>query len=243
MFFVFLFRMKLPFILLVDDEQHIADVVIYMLKEHGFNVAHAANGDAGLQCFKDIQPTLVLLDLNLPGLPGLELFGEIKKIRPETPVIMLTCRGEEADRVLGLEMGADDYISKPFSARELVARVKGVLRRARITQAAATLLKYGPLECDVSAVVIRCSGQPVLLTHFEFEVMKTLLKSPGRAFSRDALIRAVYEEGHPVNDRAIDACIKRIRRKFMAIRSELDPIATLYGIGYKLNPALENDPS
>jgi DNA-binding response OmpR family regulator len=232
--------MKTFSILLVDDEQHIADVVIYMLKEHGFEVAYAADGDAGLALFKTIRPTLVLLDLNLPGIPGLELFKEIKKIRPDTPVIMLTCRGDEADRVLGLEMGADDYISKPFSARELVARVKGVLRRTKSHSADdSSILKYGPLECDPSAVVMRCANQPVLLTHFEFEVMKTLLKSPGRAFSRDALIRTVYEEGHPVTDRAIDACIKRIRRKFMAVRADLDPITTLYGIGYKLNPALE----
>ncbi len=233
--------MKSPAILLVEDEQHIADVVLYMLKEHGFEVFHALDGPEGLDQFKNNAPALVVLDLNLPGIPGLELFGEIKKLRPEVPVIMLTCRGEEADRVLGLEMGADDYMAKPFSARELVARIKGLLRRApgAPTRETSMLLRWGPLECDPDAFQLCYFGTPVPLTHFEFETLRVLLQSPRRVFSRSALIRAVYDDAHPVTDRAIDACIKRLRRKLHAIRAEPDPISTLYGVGYRLNPALE----
>ena len=228
-------------ILLVEDEQHIADVVIYMLKEHGFEVLHALDGDLGLSQFKATRPALVVLDLNLPGLPGLELFREIKNLRPETPVIMLTCRGDEADRVLGLEMGADDYMAKPFSARELVARVKGVLRRAphALSPEARKLLRFGPLECDIESFQVRYTGTPLNLTHFEFETLRVLLQSPHRVFSRDALIRSVYDDAHPVTDRAIDACVKRLRRKFLAVCATPDPISTIYGVGYRLNPELE----
>lgn len=232
--------MNKPSVLLVDDEQHIADVVIYVLSEHGFAVIHALDGDRGLSLYKEKNPDLVILDLNLPGIQGLDLFREIRRLQPHIPVIMLTCRGEETDRVLGLELGADDYVPKPFSARELAARVKSVFRRSRRNMPApVTELRHGPLICREDARQIAFFNQPLSTTRFEYEILKAMIRSPDRVFTRDQLIRLAYEEGHPVTDRAVDACIKRIRRKCADIRPAPDPIATLYGTGYRLHPDLE----
>lgn len=225
--------------MLIDDEQHIADVVLYFLKEHGFTALHASTGEQGLKWVRERNPDLVLLDLNLPVLSGLDVFRELKRLRPDLPVIMLTCRGEEVDRVLGLEMGADDYVTKPFSARELVARVKAVLRRPVAPEVAARL-RIGPLECDPAAFTLTCHGVHVPLTRAELELMKALMAHPARIFSRDDLLRRMYGEGHPVTDRTIDAHVKRLRRKLQAALPGPDPILTVYGIGYKINPDLEH---
>ncbi len=231
-------------ILLIDDEQHIADVVVYMLEEHGFRVRTALRGDDGLRAFEADPPDLVLLDLNLPGLPGLDLFREIRRRAPRVPVIILTCRADEADRVLGLELGADDYVTKPFSVRELAARVKAVLRRGRPAGGAAEgLVRFGPLTLDPAAWSARYAGRDVALTRGEFELLRALAGQPARVFSRDALIRRIYDDGHPVTDRTIDACVKRVRRKLARVRAAPDPIQTVYGVGYKMNPALESGPA
>jgi len=227
-------------ILLVDDERHIADVVEYILKENAFDVLVALNGDDGLRQFREKKPDLVILDLNLPGLSGLDLFREMKRLRPDAPVVMLTSRSEEIDRVLGLELGADDYVTKPFSPRELAARVKAVLRRTEKAPAepSPARLAHGPIDMDLEAYALRYFGKPVTLTRAEFRLMECLVRHPAQVFSRDTLIDQIYDGDHVVTDRSIDAYVKRLRRKFEDIRRGADPIETVHGLGYKLNQNL-----
>ena len=229
-------------ILLVDDEQHIVDVVVYILEENGLEVEARLDGDAGLASFKELAPDLVLLDLNLPGISGFDLFREMRRLRPDVPVIMLTSRSEEIDRVLGLELGADDYVTKPFSPRELAARVKAVLRRSGRAAVAPTSnsLVYGPLEVDCDAFSIRYCGKTVPLTRSEFRFMECLVRHPARVFTRDLLIDRIYDGEHVVTDRSIDSYVARLRKKFNEIDATIDPIETVHGLGYKLNHALES---
>ncbi|MBI3985457.1 MAG: response regulator [Lentisphaerae bacterium] len=235
-------------ILLVDDEQHIADVVVYVLEENAFEVLTALDGDTGLKLFRDKAPALVILDLNLPGMSGLDLFREMRRLRPDVPVVMLTSRAEEFDRVLGLELGADDYVTKPFSPRELAARVRAVLRRtgppATLRQLRAgqqtpappaSRLSHGPLEMDCAAFSLTYFGRPLSLTRSEFKFMECLVRYPAQVFTRDTLIDRIYDGQHVVTDRSIDAYVKRLRKKFMEIRRSVDPIETVHGLGYKLN--------
>lgn len=228
-------------VLVVDDEQHIADVVEYSLKENGLHVTLAADGNAALHKFTDTKPDLVVLDLNLPGISGLDLFREFRRQRPDIAVIMLTTRSDEIDRVVGLELGADDYVTKPFSPRELAARVKTILRRATRTAAAPannTTLVHGPLALDCAAFSLTYFGAPITLTRSEFKLMECLAKHPAHVFTRDLLMDRIYDDGHSVADRSIDAYIKRLRKKFADIRPGTDPIETVHGLGYKLNHSL-----
>jgi DNA-binding response OmpR family regulator len=234
--------MKSKRILLVDDEQHIVDVVVYILEENSFEVITALDGDAGLRKFKDARPDLVVLDLNLPGMAGLDLFREMRRLRPEAPVVMLTSRAEEIDRVLGLELGADDYVTKPFSPRELAARVKAVLRRAARPAAPPARLVHGPIELDCEAYALSFFGKSLVLTRSEFKLMECLVRFPAQVFTRDLLINRIYDGDHVVTDRSIDAYVKRLRRKFAEIRRNCDPIETVHGLGYKLNHNLEGMP-
>lgn len=229
-------------VLVVDDEQHIADVVEYSLKENGLDVALAADGNAALAAFEKIRPDLVVLDLNLPGISGLDLFREFRRQRPDIAVIMLTTRSDEIDRVVGLELGADDYVTKPFSPRELVARVKTILRRAARTPAtpvAESTLIFGPLILDCEAFSLTYFGAPLTLTRAEFKLMECLAKHPSHVYTRDLLMDRIYDDGHAVADRSIDAYIKRLRKKFAEVRPGADPIETVHGLGYKLNHALQ----
>ena len=228
-------------ILLIDDEQHIADVVVYMLEEHGFTVETALTGYQGLDTFRSRQPDLVMLDLNLPDLSGLDVFREMKQHSPSIPVIMVTCLGEEFDRILGLELGADDYVTKPFSPRELVARVKTVLRRSQShIDHDSSVIRYGPIALYPADYRLLYFNKTVLLTRAEFELIKALVTYPARVFERDVLIGRIYEQNHPVTERTIDAYIKRIRQKMQKICQPVDPIKTVYGLGYKLNEELDN---
>lgn len=233
--------MKNRRILLVDDEKHIADVVVYILEENGFQVTVAADGDTGLVKFREMAPSLVILDLNLPGLSGLDLFREMKRINPEAPVIMLTSRSEEIDRILGLELGADDYVTKPFSPRELAARVRAVLRRFEKPRedAGQPRLVHGPLELDCAAYALAYFGKRIGLTRAEFKFVECLVRHPAQVFTRDMLIDMIYDGEHAVTDRSIDAYVKRLRRKFMEIKRDVDPIETVHGLGYKLNQDIE----
>ncbi len=228
-------------ILLVDDEQHIVDVVVYILEENRFEVLTALNGDAGLRKFKDGRPDLVILDLNLPGMAGLDLFREMRRLRPDLPVVMLTSRAEEIDRVVGLELGADDYVTKPFSPRELAARVKAVLRRSDRppAEAQASRLAHGPLELDCEAFSLFYFGKGISLTRSEFKFMECLVRFPAQVFTRDRLIERIYDGAHVVTDRSIDAYVKRLRKKFAEIRRNVDPIETVHGLGYKLKHDME----
>ena len=228
-------------ILVIDDEQHILDVVVYILQENGFEVVTALDGETGLRFFETERPDLVVLDLALPGIPGLDLFRRMRGIRPDIPIIMLTSRSEEIDRVLGLELGADDYVTKPFSARELAARVRAVLRRTEHTAPEETTapLTHGPIELDTEAFSVKYWGVALALTRSEFKFVDCLVRYPARVFTRDVLIDQIYDNQHVVTDRSIDAYVKRLRKKFAEIRPDLDPIQTVHGLGYKLNQDIE----
>ena len=230
-------------ILLVDDEQHIADVVEYVLRENAFDVMIAADGDTGLRKFTEFAPDLVLLDLNLPGMPGLDLFREMRRLRPSLPVVMLTSRAEEIDRVVGLELGADDYVTKPFSPRELAARVRAVLRRVERSpgEHVSPRITHGPLELDCEAFTLAYFGADIPLTRAEFKFMECLVRFPARVFTREMLIDRIYDGEHVVTDRSIDAYVKRLRHKFAEVRRHVDPIATVHGLGYKLNHNIESE--
>ncbi len=220
-------------ILLVDDEQHIADVVVYILEENGFTVLTALDGDVGFEIFKKEKPDLVILDLMLPGLSGHELFREMRNIRSDIPVIMLTSRSEEIDRVLGLELGADDYVTKPFSTRELAARVKSVLRRSRGDND-SSVCSCGPLSVNSKEFSVSCHDKNITVTHAEFKFIECLVRYPAKVFTRDELITHLYGAEHVVTDRSIDAAVKRLRKKFSETCNGLDPIETVHGVGYKL---------
>ncbi len=228
-------------ILVVEDDVHISDIVVYILEKNGFSVETAADGKAGLASFRRRPPDLVVLDLNLPRLSGKELFAVLRRERPDMPVIMLTCQSDEIDRIVGLEMGADDYVAKPFNARELAARVSAVLRRCRATEHAdaKSVVRAGPVEMDPTARTFSYFGRRLDLTRQEFELMRSFCAAPARTYTRDELIGRMYGQDHPVTDRSVDACIKRLRQKLQRIRPGVDPIRTLYGIGYKYNESLD----
>lgn len=231
--------MSFEHILVVEDDEQVSDVVVYMLEKYGFAVTLAVDGKAGLNAFRQIQPDLVVLDLNLPHIPGKELFGMMRQERSDVPVIMLTCQSDDIDRILGLEMGADDYVTKPFNAAELIARVRAVLRRYRLGQGHdAHVLHEGPFWMDVTAHVFRYHDREVDLTRQEFEIIRALAGSPARTYTRDVLIARMYGDGHPVTDRSVDASIKRIRQKLQQAHAGEDPVRSIYGVGYKLNEKL-----
>lgn len=226
-------------ILVVEDERHIVDVIEYVLKENAFEVIVAPDGDAGLEHFQADRPDLVLLDLGLPGIPGLDLFREMRRRRPEAPIIMLTSKSEEIDRVLGLELGADDYITKPFSTRELVARVRNVLRRAAGPRTPGQVpdpaLSYGPFALDPETFCATYMGRSVALTRTEFRFMELLVSRPSKVFTRDELIDRIYDGARVVTDRSVDAYVKRLRRKLAPDGAQVSPIETVHSLGYKLN--------
>jgi len=224
-------------ILVVEDDQAIADVLLFVLEQRGYAVEHAADGKAGLECFQRGKPDLVVLDLNLPRLSGHGLFREMRNLDPAIPVIMVSCLSSDIDRVAGLQMGADDYVSKPFNNDELVARVGNLLRRCGHGATAIRTLSHGPFAMDPSARVFRYFGSPVELTRPEFDLMTALVEHPLRTFSRNALIGHIYNDSHPVTDRSVDSCVKRIRQKLQAVHPDIDPIRTVYGMGYQLGIA------
>jgi len=232
-------------ILLVEDDAHIAEVVLYALQEHGFRCTRAPDGREGLDLFRRHTPDLVLLDLGLPGIQGLDLVREMRREQPRVPIIIVTARTEEVDRVTGLELGADDYVTKPFSPRELVARVRAVLRRdARVAGGAAppSLLRAGPIAVSPDDLAATCAGRPLSLSRQELKLLESLMRHPARVFSRDALVDLIYAGEACVTDRSIDAQVKRIRKRVADVRPDLDPIQTVYGLGYKLNSALAAEP-
>lgn len=221
-------------VLLVDDEPHILDVLVYSLEQNGFTTRRCLDGEEAWTAFCRDRPDVSVLDLNLPGLGGLELFRRMRAEDAETPVIMLTSLTDEVDRVLGLEMGADDYITKPFSPREVVARVRAVLRRSRRIPDPQAPLRAGNLAVFPEACTARWNGRDFRLTGPECRLLARLVRHPARVFSREELIRELHGEAHPVTDRSIDAGVNRLRRKFREIDPDADPIEAVYGIGYKL---------
>ena len=227
-------------ILLVEDEPELARAITRELKAEGYQVEHAADGLAALEAHAGSSPDLVILDWRLPGLDGLEVLRRIRQ-SSATPVLMLTARGEEMDRVIGLEVGADDYLTKPFSMRELIARVRALLRRiSHVQQILAEdrrrdrgAVSYAALYLEPDSYTATMSGNRLDLTRTEFELLSFLLRNPGRAFSRAYLLDAVWGESYVAGDRSVDNAILRLRRKLGELG---EAIETVWGIGYRLLP-------
>jgi DNA-binding response OmpR family regulator len=225
-------------ILLVEDATDLAQVIVRELEAVGYEVVHAVDGVAALEMHARHQPGLVILDWMLPRLDGLEVLRQIRQ-DSAVPVLMLTARDEEADRVIGLEVGADDYLTKPFSMRELTARVRALLRRIeRVHQileadraGADAALTYGPLRLDPEAYRATLDEEPLDLTRTEFELLHLLLRNPGRAFSRTYLLDMVWGQTYVTGDRSVDNAILRLRRKLGDLG---EAIETVWGVGYRL---------
>jgi two-component system alkaline phosphatase synthesis response regulator PhoP len=219
-------------ILVVDDERQIAEIAGDFLRKAGFDVVTAYDGQAALQKARTEQPALVVLDLRLPGMDGLDVARMLRRDSP-VPIIMLTARVEESDRLRGLELGADDYITKPFSPRELVARVKAVLRRTEPTTVSGNVVRLGNLSIDTVRQKVSLDQNAVELTATEFQLLATLARQPGRVFTRAALLDAVRGTEVESFERAIDTHIKNIRRKIERDPRRPEHVLTVYGVGYK----------
>jgi two-component system phosphate regulon response regulator PhoB len=221
-------------ILLVEDEPDIAEVLQYNLEREGFEVESARSGDTALEAVRRRAPDLVLLDLMLPGLDGLELTRLLKRdgSTARVPIVMLTAKGEEVDRIVGLELGADDYITKPFSPREVVLRVKAVLRR-RQPEESAEELAVGGIRLDLAAHRLEVDGEEVPLTATEFRLLRVLMERAGRVQTRGQLLADVWGYAEDVDSRTVDTHIRRLRRK---LGPEAERIETLIGVGYRLSP-------
>jgi len=216
-------------ILIVEDEEKLASLLRDYLAQEGFEVAVLHRGDAVEPWLREYPVDLVLLDLMLPGKSGLEVCKALRARSPELPVIMVTARVDEIDRLLGLELGADDYICKPFSPREVVARAKAVLRRARRGGAA----QESGLVLDDAGFKASLGGKDLGLTAVEYQLLKVLAAHPGRIYTRDQLMDAMYRDERVVSDRTVDSHIKKIRRKIAAVLPDREVIHSLYGVGYK----------
>ncbi|HEX8994754.1 MAG TPA: response regulator transcription factor [Ktedonobacterales bacterium] len=228
----------MPSILLVEDAQELARVVTRELEAAGYTVTHVADGAVALDTHARQRPDLVILDWMLPGLDGLAVLRRIRETTA-TPVLMLTARSEEADRVIGLEVGADDYLTKPFSMRELLARVRALLRRVELIRQTVSAdrqpgeapLRYGPLLLDPSARLVTLDGAPVDISATEFALLQLLMRSPGRAFSRAYLLETVWAEDYIGGDRSVDNAILRLRKKIEPLS---EAVETVWGVGYRL---------
>jgi DNA-binding response OmpR family regulator len=219
-------------ILVVDDEPQIVQLVRDYLEHGGFKVLTAADGQSALRAAATLRPDLVILDLGLPAVDGLDVTRSLRR-SGEVPIIMLTARTEESDKLVGLELGADDYVTKPFSPKELVARVRSVLRRSEAARAPADVIRVADVELDLPRMTVTVGKRAVELTQTEFQLLATMARQPGRVFSRAQLLSAVRGVAFESYERAIDAHIKNIRRKI-----EPDPhnpryLLTVFGVGYR----------
>jgi two-component system catabolic regulation response regulator CreB len=230
-----------PTILIIEDEGGIVDNIVYALKTEGYHTRWCSTGMEGLQAVKEQEIGLVLLDVGLPDINGFELFKDLKQVR-DVPVIFLTARSEEIDRVVGLEIGADDYVTKPFSPRELTARVKAVLRRTRPSPPGAdsdseTKAKPHPgfpFKIDDKKNAIFYNGVQLQTSRYEYRILKILMDHPGWVYSREQLMELAWDEPDMSELRTVDAHIKNLRRKLKAITPDCDPIITHRGTGYAL---------
>jgi len=224
----------LKHILVVDDEADLVELVSYNLKKEGFSVESALDGETALAKIKKDRYDLVVLDLMLPGIQGMELC-RILRNDPKTgalPVIMLTAKGEEVDKILGLELGADDYITKPFSPRELVARVKAVLRRSVEKPTPERMLKVGDLVIDTERYTVSVKGKPIKLSATEFKLLLFLAERKGKVFNREQLLDAIWSDEAFVEPRTVDVHIRRLRAQIEENPAKPRYIKTLRGIGY-----------
>ncbi len=225
-------------ILVVDDERKIVRLARDYLEKNGFQVRDAGDGNTALALFRHERPDLIVLDLMLPGMDGLDVCRTIRR-ESDVPIIMLTARVEEADRLIGLELGADDYVIKPFSPRELVARVRAVLRRVKGNVMKEGLIRLGDLEIDLKGHCVRRAGEILDITHLQFQLLAAMAEHPGQTFTRGQLVSRLHGHTYEGYDRSIDAHIKNLRQ-----RLERDPanpiyIQTVYGVGYKFNDRIE----
>ena len=226
--------MQQPLIWLVEDEISIAETLVYMLQQEGFSVNTFGRGLPVLEAARHQQPDLAILDVGLPDISGFELCRQLLARHPGLPVLFLTARSDEVDKLLGLEIGADDYVAKPFSPREVCARVRTILRRLQKFSAPSPVVRVGHFELNEPAASIQWCGEPLPLTRYEFLLLKTLLLSPGRVFSRQQLMDRVWGDDQDSFDRTVDTHIKTLRAKLRAINPDISPIGTHRGMGYSL---------
>ena len=220
-------------ILVIDDDPHIREVVCYALEQAGHSVATEEDGIRGLKAAEVATVELVVLDIMMPGLDGVEVCRQLR-MRSTVPILFLSAKDEEIDRLIGLEVGGDDYITKPFSTRELVARVKALLRRSTMQKSLAAEAQkrtFGALSLDAERFDVSWNGRPVVLTVTEFGIVKALLSHPGKVYTRADLVEQAYRFDNHVTERTIDSHVRRIRKKFDAGG---EPIETVFGLGYRL---------
>jgi two-component system response regulator VicR len=224
-------------ILVVDDEPAVTDLLAYNLRKAGYDLLLAFDGKEALKLAKEAQPNLILLDLMLPIVDGMDVCRELRKTSA-VPIIMITARGEEVDRVVGLELGADDYVCKPFSVRELLARIKAVLRRAQPGEnpaGPATLLHgKGDMQLDTTSRTVTAGGSVLALTRLEFDLLHLLLSRAGRVLTREHLLEQAWGYDFAGDTRAVDSAVKRLRAKLRRASPEADCIEAVRGVGYRL---------
>jgi two-component system phosphate regulon response regulator PhoB len=220
-------------ILIIDDESDVVDLIAMNLKSAGFDVLTANNGVAGLQRAKADLPALIVLDLMLPQMSGLEVCKVLKKdpLTARIPIIMLTAKSEEVDRIVGLELGADDYVPKPFSPRELVLRIQSVIRRAKNSGEVSEILKIGDITLDHARHEVTIKGQPVVLTAIEFKLLAILMERKGRVQSRDRLLNDVWGYESVIDTRTVDTHVRRLREKMGKAAGYIE---TVRGVGYRI---------
>ena len=225
-------------ILVVDDAADIRSIVVATFEKEGWTAFDVSNGEDALERFNDVQPDLVVLDILMPGMSGTDVCREIRQ-RSNVPIIFLSARDDDVDRIVGLEIGGDDYVTKPFNPRELVARAKAIFRRVDVGsivhEGATNVLKHDRLTLDTERFKAFWNEEHIELTKTEFLLLRTLLRYPGRVFSREELMKGAYDDGTYVSDRTIDSHIRRLRSKLAEIGA--DPIETIRGVGYTLAEA------
>jgi two-component system, OmpR family, alkaline phosphatase synthesis response regulator PhoP len=228
-------------ILIVEDEQDLIKLLRYNLEKEGFRVAHTTDGSLALAEIRRDTPDLVILDLMLPGMDGLQVCRQLRRHDryAALPILMLTARGEEADRVVGLEIGADDYVTKPFSMRELIARVRALLRRHEPVTVNRATIQRGSLVIDPSAHSVVIGGREVELSALEFRLLHQLASHPGMVFSRDQLLDRVWGNDRSVTQRSVDVYIRRVREKIEMQPQEPKFVQTVHGVGYRFSTSPE----
>ncbi len=225
--------MKKKSILIIEDEKGIADIITYPLSSEGLNPIWVTTGEKGLDELEKESVDLIILDVGLPDINGFELLKKVRK-KYNIPVIFLTARAEEIDKVLGLELGGDDYVTKPFSPRELVARVKAVLRRQPAEKKVRKATAKNSFKIDKNKRIIFYFKQKLNLSRYEFDILNLLLKRPGWVYTRDMIMDLIWSEPEESFDRTVDAHIKNIRSKLKAVNPDVDPIITNRGVGYSI---------
>jgi len=221
-------------ILIVDDEAKLREMIRLYLEQEGFKVAEAKNGKEALFVARDVKPDLIILDLMMPEMNGTEFMRAFSK-ESDTPVIMLTAKVADSDKIVGLELGADDYVTKPFNVRELTARVRAVLRRGHKASAEPDLLRVSDIELDRSSITVKVAGQPVELTKSEFQLLAALMVAPGKVFSRLDLLDHVSGDAYEGYERTIDVHIRNLRAKIEPDSKNPKYIETVYGMGYRFS--------